>query len=150
MLYWYTVWPLRNSAWWYSAYLWVTSIRIRNGKGDTLAGLSPIFLVIFILIIITLLLHSHHRSPLQLPVCFWGVGGLGRSSGITALPPICRMVRTVTPVSFPFLSFTTLPLSWFYGAKENMPANWHIKKRLDWVGCGLLKPHYPGIFLGRQ
>jgi len=31
-----------------------------------------------------------------------------------------------------------------------MPANWHIKKRLDWVGRGLLKPHYPGIFPKRQ
>ena len=31
-----------------------------------------------------------------------------------------------------------------------MPANRRIKKRLDWVGCGLLKPHYPGIFLERQ
>jgi hypothetical protein len=31
-----------------------------------------------------------------------------------------------------------------------MPTNWHIKKRMDYFVCGLLKPHYPGIFLERQ
>jgi len=47
----------------------VTSIRIRNGKGDTQFGLSSRFLHFFLTIVIPLLLHSQN-CPVLLKLVF--------------------------------------------------------------------------------